>query len=123
MEEFTKMTLWQAAAALSRNVEALTKEFPEHTTCIRILQEKSAALPASIAASVLELNLTASANLLKGAYEQAHDAEYMLLLSLFFRYVLYADASGLFDEFYKVKRLIIAELKERYGGDQASPVR
>jgi hypothetical protein len=114
MEEFTKITLLHAASALSRNVEALTKEFPEHTTCIRILQEKSAALPASIAASVLEINLTASANLLKQAYELAHDAEYMLLLSLFFRYVPYADASGLFDEFYKVKRLIIAELKETH---------
>jgi hypothetical protein len=115
MEEYTKMTLVQAASTLSRNVETLTGKFPEHTTFIRILREKAAALPQAIAASALTINLAASADALKRAYEQAHDAEYVLLFSLLFRYVPYADASGLFNEFYNVKRLIIAELKETYG--------
>jgi hypothetical protein len=123
MEEYTKMTLMQAAAALSRKIETLTGRFPVHTTFIRILRAKATALPKTLATSAVEFNLAASVDALKRAYEQAHDAEYVLLFSLLFRYVPYADASGLFDDFYNVKRLIIAELKGTNGTNPPSPVR
>jgi hypothetical protein len=110
MEGYKELPLWKAAAALSRDVDTLTKTFPEYNTLVRMLREKTTGLSLTIATDAPEKDMPRT-DALKRAYEQAHDAEYVLLFSLIFRYVPYADARGLFEKIYNVKRLIVEALK------------
>lgn len=110
MDANKEQPLWKAAYALGRDVDTLTKTFPEYNTLVRMLREKTTGLSLTIATDTPEKDMPRT-DALKRAYEQAHDAEYVLLFSLIFRYVPYADALSLFEKIYNVKRLIVEALK------------
>jgi hypothetical protein len=110
MEGYKDLPLWKAAYALSRNVDTLTKTFPEYNTLVRLLREKTTRLSLTIATDTPKKDMPRT-DALKCAYEQAHDAEYVLFFSLIFRYVPYTDALGLFEKIYTVKRLVVEALK------------
>jgi hypothetical protein len=110
MEKYEESPLWKAAFALSRSVDKLTRDFPEYNTLVRFMREKAAALPLAVAD--VYAHTPAHANALKRAYEQAHDAEYVLFCSLLFHYLPHPDANKLFTTLGEIKRLIVAELAQ-----------
>ena len=109
-QPYKDLSLWKAARSLSRDVDTLTKTFPEYNTLVRLLREKTTRLSLTIATDSPGTDMPRT-DALQRAYEQAHDAEYVLLFSLIFRYVPYTDARGLFEKIYNVKRLIVEALQ------------
>lgn len=109
-QPYNELPLWKATYALSRDVDKLTKTFPEYNALVRMLREKTTTLSLTIATDAPGKDMPRT-DALKRAYEQAHDAEYVLLFSLLFRYVPYSEARGLFEKIYNVKRLIVEALQ------------
>ncbi len=116
MEEYKDLPLWKAADRLCRDVDTMTLGFPAYHTFIRLLREKTAALPAAVAA--VYASASPDPRALKRAYELAHDAEYVLFFAHLYRNLPYEATAVLYGKVHEVKRLIAAaEFKDAYGRD------
>ena len=113
---YMETALWKAADKLRHEVDTMTCGFAEYHTLIRLLQEKTEALPAATAAICASASPDPRA--IKRAYELAHDAEYVLFSAQLFRSLPYEATATLYEQLYEVKRLVAAaEFKDAYGRD------
>lgn len=106
-EQYKELPIWQQAYTVGRSVNNLTKDFPQYNVYVHILREKTAALPVSIALASMAASPVESVEAHRSAYELAHDAEYVLLFCLIFRYLPLADIAVLRERLTDVKKLIL----------------
>ncbi len=60
METYKELPLWKKASALGGEVDSLTRGFPEHNALIRLLRDKTAALPVTVSLSAMVRRTTPS---------------------------------------------------------------
>jgi hypothetical protein len=112
MEDYKKEPLWRHVFAIGQKIDALTKNFPECNTLARVLRERSAEMPVTVAMGYIGGNAAECGEALKTAYRQAHDTEYLLFFLTIFNYLPYEDVLKLTGQIYEVKRLILETLNK-----------
>jgi hypothetical protein len=115
MEDYKKEPLWRKVFAIGQKIDALTKNFPECNTLARVLRERSAEMPVTVAMGYMDGGPAERAEAIKTAYRQAHDTEYLLFFLMVFSYLPYDDVFKLTKQIYEAKRLILETLNKDAG--------
>jgi hypothetical protein len=103
---------------VGKEIDELTKNFPEYNTILRFLRERSMAMPVTIATGSLGGTPAEYAEALKTVYEQAHDTEYLLFFTLIFRYLPYENVCTLSEQIHDVKWLVIETINKSVSFDK-----
>jgi len=115
MYSYNAEPLWEKANAVGKEIHELTEGFMRKNNGILFfLQKRAEELPQTIASAAGTTNATtptAHVDLLRIAYKQAHDAEFLLFLSLILYYLPSVRASALIHKVHEVKRMVVAAIK------------
>ena len=114
MYRYNAEPLLLKANAVGKEIHELTEGFMRKNNGILFfLQKRAEELPQTIAIAVGKTTTTQTAyeDLLRIAYKQAHDAEFLLFLSLILYYLPSVRASALIHKVHEVKRMVVAAIK------------
>jgi hypothetical protein len=102
-KDYHRNPLWKNAAYVGKEIHRLTESEINGNGVFQVLRERAESLPVSISLAHTSSDPLEFAKLVRTSYDQAHDTEYMLFVSLFYRYLEEAQVRYLLSLVQNVK--------------------
>ena len=106
MDSYTAKQLLHKATSLGLEIRKATDGFPHSNTILRFLRMRSAELSATIVLGTCR-SPAAYVEMLRTAFEKAHDTEFMLFYSLYLQYLPCGRVCSFIGDVHDVKSLIV----------------
>jgi hypothetical protein len=121
MSDYGDLSLWKRANELSEEVKRMTGKIAPYESILRLLRDKAAALPETIAGSASSMTPEARAHALRCAYELAQDVEYLAFFSLLSGRFRYRETHSLVARIHRLKRHLLAAVNNPGRESQVTP--